>query len=222
MTYDGQSGYPLQTGRRRPRPAIGAHAAARQGAGAQLLRAAAREAEVGRTRREGVSHADVSTDSPAVHCGRSRGRGSRGPVTTANRDQPAASMSSTPANIRGLDPKLFNFTREELKEVDFVNTAYLIVHPKGTLDVRHRRCSRQPLQGGRRSGQRGDHVRQPAAEAAAGGGGLLTSRRHVPRAVALSLRSHRQRERLRVGDLDRPEGRARLHVERQAAGHHPA
>ena len=36
-------------------------------------------------------------------------------------------------NIRGLDPKLFNFTREELKEVDFVNTAYLVVHPKGTL-----------------------------------------------------------------------------------------
>jgi N-acyl homoserine lactone hydrolase len=36
-------------------------------------------------------------------------------------------------NIRGLDPKLFNFTREQLKEVDFVNTAYLIVHPKGTL-----------------------------------------------------------------------------------------
>jgi N-acyl homoserine lactone hydrolase len=35
--------------------------------------------------------------------------------------------------IKGLDPKLFNFTREELKEVDFVNTAYLIVHPKGTL-----------------------------------------------------------------------------------------
>jgi N-acyl homoserine lactone hydrolase len=36
-------------------------------------------------------------------------------------------------NIRGLDPKLFNFTREELKEVDFVNIAYLVVHPKGTL-----------------------------------------------------------------------------------------
>jgi glyoxylase-like metal-dependent hydrolase (beta-lactamase superfamily II) len=35
--------------------------------------------------------------------------------------------------IKGLDPKLFNFTREELKEVDFVNIAYLIVHPKGTL-----------------------------------------------------------------------------------------
>lgn len=36
-------------------------------------------------------------------------------------------------SIKGLDPKLFNFTREELKAVDFVNTAYLIVHPKGTL-----------------------------------------------------------------------------------------
>ena len=36
-------------------------------------------------------------------------------------------------NIRGLDPKLFNFTRAELKEVDFVNIAYLIVHPKGTV-----------------------------------------------------------------------------------------
>ena len=36
-------------------------------------------------------------------------------------------------SIRGLDPKLFNFTREELKEVDFTNTSYLIVHPKGTV-----------------------------------------------------------------------------------------
>jgi glyoxylase-like metal-dependent hydrolase (beta-lactamase superfamily II) len=36
-------------------------------------------------------------------------------------------------SIRGLDPKLFNFTREEIKEVDFRNTSYLIVHPKGTL-----------------------------------------------------------------------------------------
>jgi glyoxylase-like metal-dependent hydrolase (beta-lactamase superfamily II) len=35
--------------------------------------------------------------------------------------------------IRGLDPALFNFTREELEEVDFVNTSYLIVHPRGTL-----------------------------------------------------------------------------------------
>ena len=35
--------------------------------------------------------------------------------------------------ISGLDPKLFNFTREELKEVDFVNSSYLVVHPKGTL-----------------------------------------------------------------------------------------
>src|SRR6185503_13194434 len=35
--------------------------------------------------------------------------------------------------IRGLDPALFNFKREELKEVDFVNSSYLIVHPAGTL-----------------------------------------------------------------------------------------
>jgi N-acyl homoserine lactone hydrolase len=35
--------------------------------------------------------------------------------------------------IRGLDPKLFNFTRQELKEVDFTNSSYLVVHPKGTL-----------------------------------------------------------------------------------------
>jgi glyoxylase-like metal-dependent hydrolase (beta-lactamase superfamily II) len=36
-------------------------------------------------------------------------------------------------SISGLDPQLFNFTREELAEVDFVNMAYLIVHPEGTL-----------------------------------------------------------------------------------------
>src|SRR5262245_28703989 len=35
--------------------------------------------------------------------------------------------------IKGLDPKLFNFTREELKQVDFRNTSYLIVHPRGPL-----------------------------------------------------------------------------------------
>jgi glyoxylase-like metal-dependent hydrolase (beta-lactamase superfamily II) len=35
--------------------------------------------------------------------------------------------------IKGLDPALFNFKREELEEVDFVNVSYLIVHPRGTL-----------------------------------------------------------------------------------------
>jgi glyoxylase-like metal-dependent hydrolase (beta-lactamase superfamily II) len=35
--------------------------------------------------------------------------------------------------INGLDPALFNFRREELGQVDFVNIAYLIVHPRGTL-----------------------------------------------------------------------------------------
>jgi N-acyl homoserine lactone hydrolase len=36
-------------------------------------------------------------------------------------------------SISGLDPKLFNFARQELKEVDFTNASYLIVHPRGTL-----------------------------------------------------------------------------------------
>jgi N-acyl homoserine lactone hydrolase len=35
--------------------------------------------------------------------------------------------------ITGLDPKLFGFSKEEIKEPDFVNHSYLIVHPKGTL-----------------------------------------------------------------------------------------
>jgi len=36
-------------------------------------------------------------------------------------------------NIRGLDPKLFNFTAAEIKQPDFVNVSYLVAHPKGTL-----------------------------------------------------------------------------------------
>jgi len=35
--------------------------------------------------------------------------------------------------IRGLDTKLFNLAREDVKEPDFVNSSYLIVHPSGTL-----------------------------------------------------------------------------------------
>ena len=35
--------------------------------------------------------------------------------------------------IRGLDTKLFNLEREQVKQPDFVNSSYLIVHPKGTL-----------------------------------------------------------------------------------------
>lgn len=64
-------------------------------------------------------------------------------VTTAslsplaqNRRQPVQSLRLyifDNGAIRGLDPKLFGFTKEELKEVDFVNISYLIVHPKGTL-----------------------------------------------------------------------------------------
>jgi glyoxylase-like metal-dependent hydrolase (beta-lactamase superfamily II) len=36
-------------------------------------------------------------------------------------------------HIRGLDTKLFSLAPEEVKERNFVNTSYLIVHPKGTL-----------------------------------------------------------------------------------------
>lgn len=36
-------------------------------------------------------------------------------------------------DIAGLDPKIFGFTREQLKSVDFVNQSYLVVHPRGTV-----------------------------------------------------------------------------------------
>jgi N-acyl homoserine lactone hydrolase len=36
-------------------------------------------------------------------------------------------------SIKGLDPGLFNFKRDEIQEPDFVVMSYLIVHPRGTL-----------------------------------------------------------------------------------------
>lgn len=57
---------------------------------------------------------------------------------TAQQSRPAP--PSTPriyifdnGRITGLDPKLFGFTREEIKQPDFVNISYLVAHPKGTL-----------------------------------------------------------------------------------------
>jgi glyoxylase-like metal-dependent hydrolase (beta-lactamase superfamily II) len=35
--------------------------------------------------------------------------------------------------IAGIDPQLFGFKREEVKEPNFVDVSYLIVHPRGTL-----------------------------------------------------------------------------------------
>jgi N-acyl homoserine lactone hydrolase len=35
--------------------------------------------------------------------------------------------------LTGMEPKMFGFTSEELKEPDFVAVSYLVVHPKGTL-----------------------------------------------------------------------------------------
>jgi glyoxylase-like metal-dependent hydrolase (beta-lactamase superfamily II) len=57
-------------------------------------------------------------------------------VTACN--EPASSATTRiyifdNGSITGLDPALFNFTREELGEVDFVNVSYLIVHPRGTM-----------------------------------------------------------------------------------------
>ena len=124
-------------------------------------------------------------------------------------------------SIRGLDPKLFSFTREELKEVDFVNIAYLIVHPNGTImfdtggipDSTSSR--RRPVTEGIMSATK---PLKPQLAAA----GYKPSDITLPRAVALPLRPHGQRQRLRRSDVDRSEGRARLHVRGQAAGHHPA
>jgi glyoxylase-like metal-dependent hydrolase (beta-lactamase superfamily II) len=61
-------------------------------------------------------------------------------ITTALSEPAPPATPATPriyifdnGAIRGLDPALFNFTRAELGEVDFVNVSYLIVHPQGTL-----------------------------------------------------------------------------------------
>ena len=60
-------------------------------------------------------------------------------IVVAEAQQKSAAVSAPriyvfeAGSIKGLDPQLFNFKREELKEVDFVNIAYLVVHPKGTL-----------------------------------------------------------------------------------------
>ncbi len=96
VTYDGQTGYPLQQDDVVRDQAIGADAPARQSAGAELLRTAAGKTEVGRTRRKGVSYVDASNDRPAVCCGRVGGGDSRGAVTTSHRDQSRGSTSSTP------------------------------------------------------------------------------------------------------------------------------
>ena len=58
------------------------------------------------------------------------------PVVAQQRPAPVTSLRLyvfENGHIRGLDPKLFNFTRAEIQEPDFVNSSYLIVHPKGTL-----------------------------------------------------------------------------------------
>ena len=60
------------------------------------------------------------------------------PVAAQNRPPPPSSPRIYVFDngaIKGLDPALFNFQREELAEVDFVNVSYLVVHPRGTVMV---------------------------------------------------------------------------------------
>jgi N-acyl homoserine lactone hydrolase len=61
-------------------------------------------------------------------------------VTTSVAGQQRPAQPTTPriyifdnGTITGLDPKMFGFSREEVKEPDFVGVSYLIVHPRGTL-----------------------------------------------------------------------------------------
>ena len=61
-------------------------------------------------------------------------------VTTSVAGQQRPTQPTTPrlyifdnGTITGLDPKMFGFSREEVKEPDFVGVSYLIVHPRGTL-----------------------------------------------------------------------------------------
>jgi N-acyl homoserine lactone hydrolase len=58
------------------------------------------------------------------------------PVVAAQKPKPPQSVRLYVfdcGSIKGLDPSLFRFKKEELAEVDFVVTCYLIAHPKGTL-----------------------------------------------------------------------------------------
>ena len=62
------------------------------------------------------------------------------PLTPAVTAQQRPAPPATPriyifdnGGIAGLDPQLFGFKREEIKEPDFVDVSYLIVHPRGTL-----------------------------------------------------------------------------------------
>lgn len=51
-------------------------------------------------------------------------------------------------HIRGLSTKLFNFAPEEIKQPDFVNVSYLVVHPKGALQFDAGAIADERLKGG--------------------------------------------------------------------------
>ncbi len=117
---------------------------------------------------------------------------------------------------------LFGLKKEEVGATNLSDAAYLIVHPRGTLmwdagflpdsDHRVRRAAD------------GHGPREQDAQGPARAGRLQARGHHLPRAVPLPRRSHRQRQRLQDVHVARDQGRARRDVHRTApadriAGH---
>ena len=108
------------------------------------------------------------------------------------------------------------------KEVDFVNTSYLIVHPQGTLMFDAGAVEDSHFKGD------GAPVSEGIMTATKPLLPQLASAGYKPSDITYFVMSHYhsdhtgQRQPVRRRDVDRAEGRARLHVRRQAAGHHSA
>ena len=120
--------------------------------------------------------------------------------------------------IKGLDPALFNFKREEVAETSFAVPCYLIVHPKGTLmwDVgvipdSAFKDDGQPVTQGPSTATR--TLKSQLAEIQ-----LLAIGHHVSGALPLSQRSHCQFERVRRLYVAGPQSGARRDVRRKASG----
>ena len=130
--------------------------------------------------------------------------------------------------LEGGDVSRFRLTRQEMATTDMSVACYLVAHPRGTLDLGRRRGARRRHRSrGRRrrvqtvparAAEQGRAVRDgdTDAEVAAGRGRLRAGRHHLPRAVALPLRPHGQRQPLRRVDVARAPGRTRRDVRRRS------
>ena len=106
---------------------------------------------------------------------------------------------------------------------DFFVPCYLVVHPKGTLMWDVGVIPDSAFKAGGGPVTQGASTVGPPAAAAAGRARLYAGGHHVPRALALPLRSHGQRERVRRLDVARAQDRTRRDVRDAAARHdHPA